>query len=158
MKQDTIGRICRGNAKACIEGVSSIPGRILLVDDHAAFRSEFKACFEEYDMIEACNGEEALGILRKPNRIDLVILDVMMPGMNGIQVLEEIRRTTSNVGIIIQTGCGSKEVILKALRGKADDYIEKPLNIEATRKVIERTLYGSSRNRCEDAIDKRSEK
>jgi DNA-binding NtrC family response regulator len=121
------------------------------VDDHAAFRSEFRAYFEEYEITEACNGGEALEILKKPNRIDLVILDVNMPGMNGIQVLEEIRRMSSTVGIIIQTGCGSKEVFLKALREKADDYIEKPLNIEAIREVIERTLYRSSRNRCGDA-------
>jgi len=117
-----------------------IPGRILLVDDHAAFRSEFRACFEEYQIIEACNGEEALEILQKPNRIDLVILDVNMPGINGIQVLEKIHKTTSDIGIIIQTGYGSKEVVLKALRGKANDYIEKPLNTDATRKAIEKIL------------------
>ena len=139
MKRDKIGKIC--------------PGRILLVDDHAAFRSEFMACFEEYDIIEASNGEEALEILNKPNQIDLVILDVNMPGMNGIQVLEKIRSTTPDIGIIIQTGYGSKEVFLKAFREKVDDYLEKPLNIKVTREVIERELSRSSRNRCENAIE-----
>ncbi len=119
---------------------SSTAGRILLVDDHAAFRNEFISCFEEYDIIEACSGEEALEILSEPNCIDLVILDVNMPGINGIQVLEKIRKTTPGIGIIIQTGYGSKEVILKALRGKADDYIEKPLNADTTRKTIEKIL------------------
>jgi len=123
-----------------VKGESSIPGRILLVDDLSTFRSEFRACFEEYEITEACNGEEALGILGKPHQIDLVILDVNMPGMSGIQVLEEIRRTTPDIGIIILTGHSSKEVILKAFRGKVDDYIEKPLSIDATRKVIEKIL------------------
>jgi two-component system, response regulator YesN len=134
-------KYCGKNAKVRIKGLEfSIPGRILLVDDHAAFRSEFRTYFEEYDIIEAGSGEEALGILGKPNQIDLVILDVNMPGMNGIQVLEKIRKINSDIGIIIQTGYGSKEVILKAFRGHADDYIEKPLNIDATREVIEKIL------------------
>jgi len=151
------GKVCRENSETCIKGESSIPGRILLVDDHAAFRSEFRACFEEYEITEACNGAEALEILRKSNRIDLVILDVNMPGMSGIQVLEEIRRTTPDIGIIIQTGYGSKEVFLKVLREKADYYIEKPLNIETTREAIERTLYRLSRSRGETTIDKWSD-
>jgi CheY-like chemotaxis protein len=125
----------------------SIPGRILLVDDHAAFRSEFKAYFEEYEIIEACSGEEALEMLRKPNQIDVVILDVNMPGMNGIQVLGEIRKINYNVGIIIQTGYDAKELFLKALREKADDYLAKPLNIDAARKAIERLLPRTSHNR-----------
>jgi len=123
------------------------PGRILLVDDHAAFRSEFMECFSEYDIIEACSGEESLEILKKPNKIDLIFLDVNMPGMNGIQVLEKIRSTNSDVGIIIQTGYGSKEVFLNTLREKVDDYIEKPINIKTTKEIIERILSRSSRNK-----------
>lgn len=119
---------------------SIIPYRILLVDDHAVFRSEFVACFKEYKITEAGSGEEALAILGKADGIDLVILDVMMPGMNGIQVLEEIRKVKSDVGIIIQTGYDSKELFLKALMEQADDYIEKPLNIDVARKAIERIL------------------
>jgi len=70
---------------------------------------------------------------------------------------------TNKFGTIIlltqrsQTGYGSTEVLLKTLREKADAYIEKPLNIVVTRETIERMLYRSLRNRCEDSIDKRSE-
>jgi len=96
--------------------------------------------------MEAGSGEEALDIMRKPNEIGLVILDVIMPGMDGIKVLEEIRKINFNVGIIIQTGYDSKELFLKALREKADDYLEKPLNIDAARKAIERVFSRISRN------------
>jgi DNA-binding NtrC family response regulator len=138
-----------------IKGKSSIPGRILLVDDHAAFRSEFMACFTEYDIIEASNGEEALDIMRKPNGIDLVILDVIMPGIDGIQILGEIRKINSNVGIIIQTGYDAKELFLEALREKADDYLAKPLNIDAARKAIERLLPWTLHNRDKEPDEKK---
>ncbi len=131
----------RGEKKTdYIQKGSPAPARILLVDDHAAFRSEFIDCFTEYDIIEACNGEEALDIMRRPDRIDLVILDIMMPGMDGIQVLGEIRKINPGVGIIIQTGYDAKELSLNALMGEADDYLEKPLNIDAARKAIGRLL------------------
>lgn len=114
--------------------------RILLVDDDKILRSEFVDYFEEYKIIEASNGEDALKILEKPNEIDLVILDVNMPGMDGIEVLNRIKKITPEVNIIIFTGHGSKDVVIKALRGKADNYIEKPLDIEKVREIIEKTL------------------
>jgi len=117
-----------------------IPARILLVDDDEVFRNEFRECFQEYGIKEASSGEEALKILKRPNEIDLVILDVRMSGMNGIEVLERIRRLTPEVRIVIQTGYSSKDVAVEALRGQADDYIEKPLDIDATKEIIEKFL------------------
>lgn len=114
--------------------------RVLLVDDDQIFRSEFKDSFEEYGIKEASSGDEALKILKKPNEIDLVILDVRMPGINGIEVLTKIKKMSPEVAIIISTAYSSKDVAIEALREKADDYIEKPLDIEATRKIIERML------------------
>ncbi len=114
--------------------------RILLVDDDSIFRSEFKECFEEYGIVETSNGEEALNILKKPNEIDLVVLDVRMSGMDGIEVLNRIRKLNPELRIVILTGYGSKDVAVEALRGQADDYIEKPLDIDATRQTIENFL------------------
>ncbi|MDD5583672.1 MAG: response regulator [Candidatus Omnitrophica bacterium] len=127
--------------------------RILIVDDDATFRSEFKEYFEEYGVSEAPSGEEALKILGKPNEIDLVILDVRMSGMSGIEVLSRIRKLIPNVRIIILTGYSSKDVAVEALRGQADDYIEKPLDIDATKKIIEKFM-GTKRGQPNmDAID-----
>jgi len=117
-----------------------MPERILLVDDDRDFRSEFKESLDGYKVIEASSGQEALKLLRMPNEIDLVILDVMMPGMSGTEVMREIRKLSPDISIIILTGYSSKEVAIEALKGHADDYIEKPMDIEKTREIIERLL------------------
>jgi CheY-like chemotaxis protein len=57
-----------------------MPSKILLVDDDKDFRVELKECLSGYDIVEASSGEEAINILKKPNDIDLVILDVNLPG------------------------------------------------------------------------------
>lgn len=117
-----------------------MPYNILLVDDNKDFRDEFRDYLEDYEVIEASNGEEALNLLRKPNEIDLVILDVMMPGLRGTEVLKEIKGMAPDLGIIILTGYSSKDVAIEALKGRADDYIEKPLNIDKTKEIIEKIL------------------
>ncbi|KKR30444.1 MAG: Two component transcriptional regulator, AraC family [Candidatus Gottesmanbacteria bacterium GW2011_GWC2_39_8] len=114
--------------------------KILLVDDDQIFRSEFKDCFEEYDIVEAPDGEEALKILKKPNEIDLVISDIKMPGMDGLEVLRKIKEMAPEMNVVILTGHGSKEVVIRALRGLASNYIEKPIDIEKTREIIESIL------------------
>lgn len=113
---------------------------ILLVDDDEVFREEFADCFSGYRLTQAASAAEALEILGKPNEIDLVIMDVKMPGMDGLRLLEKVKELCPRCGTIIITGYGSKEVVLKVLRGKADDYIEKPFDIEKTRKIIENVL------------------
>jgi two-component system response regulator YesN len=114
--------------------------RILIVDDDSVFRSEFKEYYEEYGIVEAANGEQALSILKKPNEIDLVILDVRMSGLNGIETLARIRKQNPDIRVVILTSYGSKDVAVEALRGQADDFIEKPLDVDLTKKIIEKFL------------------
>lgn len=127
--------------------------KILLVDDDKIFREEFMECFCGYGFIQAADGNEALKILKKPNEIDLVIMDVRMPGIDGLSLLEKIKEIASDVGTIIVTGYSSKETILRALRGKADDYIEKPFDIEKARAVIEKVLNIKKDGYRNDAAD-----
>jgi len=117
-----------------------MPYNILLVDDDKDFRDEFRDTFNDYEIIEASNGEQALDILKKPNEIDLVILDVFMSGLRGTEVLKEIKNIVPDLGIIILTGFGSKDIAIEALKGRADDYIEKPININKMKGTIERLL------------------
>lgn len=119
-----------------------MPYTLLLVDDDREFRTEFRDCFDDYAVMEAHNGEEALTILKKPNEIDLVILDVMMPGARGTLVLREIKKLAPSLGIVILTGHSSKDVAVEALKGRADEYLEKPFDPDAARAVIERLLAG----------------
>jgi two-component system, response regulator YesN len=121
-----------------------MPSKILLVDDDKDFRDEFRECFEAYEIIEAGDGEEALRILKKPNDIDLVILDVKLPGVKGTEVLREIKAIAPDLGIIILTGHSSEDVAIEALKGHADEYIEKPLNVNKTRELIEDLLDAGS--------------
>jgi len=67
--------------------------QILMVDDDAEFREELRDCLESYTVIEAGNGAQALAILKKPNVIDLVILDAVMPHVSGTEVLREIKKS-----------------------------------------------------------------
>ena len=127
--------------------------QILLVDDDEIFREEFVECFSGYGFIQAANGDEALKVLKKPNEIDLVIMDVRMPGMDGLSLLEKIRELASDAGTIVITGYSSKEVVLRALRGKADDFLEKPFDIEKARGVIEKVLNAKNGGYRNDAAD-----
>ncbi len=124
-----------------------MPYTILLVDDDETFREEFASAFDDYRIIEARSGAEALGILRKPHEIDLVILDVMLPGQRGTDVLKEVKRMEPDLGVIILTGYGSKEVAIAALKGNADDFLEKPVDIDKARGVVERLVLA----RCNGA-------
>jgi len=133
-----------------------MPARILLVDDDADFRGELKDYLHGYDVVEAADGAEALAILMRPNEIDLVILDVMMPGMQGTEVLREMKKTDPGLGIIMLTGFGSKDVAVEALKGHADDFVEKSLDIGRLGEVIERLLDESCRRVSRRGGDERS--
>ena len=126
------------------------PARILLVDDDEVFRGEFAEFLSDYNIAEASSGEAALRVLQRPNEIDLVILDVRMSGMDGIEVLERIKQIKPEIRVVISTGFGSKDMAIDALRGKADDYIEKPVVFKKAMEIIaqhvgdkEKAQYGS---------------
>jgi YesN/AraC family two-component response regulator len=116
---------------------------LLIVDDDKEFRSEFRDCFGEYNITEASSAEEALELLKKPNKIDLVLMDVKMPGMGGLKALRLVRAAAPSAAVIIMTGYSSKEVVIEALRGEATNYIEKPFDVEKARAIIEAVLAKS---------------
>jgi two-component system KDP operon response regulator KdpE len=95
--------------------------RILLVEDDAPLRAAVAAT-----LAEAASGEEALARLQIEGA-DLVLLDLMLPGLDGMQVLERIRRS-SDVPVIVLTVRSSKADKLAALDAGADDYVTKPFD------------------------------
>lgn len=117
-----------------------MPEKILVVDDESDFREELKDCLETYEVLEASDGAQAIKLLRHANEIALVILDVNLPGVAGTEVLREIKKIAPNLGIIILTGYSSKDVAIDALKGHADDYIEKPIDMDNLKEVISRVL------------------
>ena len=112
----------------------------MVVDDEKIIRDVFIEGFREYKIVPADNGQRALNILTQSNDIDLVIMDVMMPGLGGIKLLKEIKKINPNYKIIVLTGYGSKEAVVEALRSAADEFLEKPFDIAKVKEMFEKML------------------
>jgi len=130
-------------------------GKILLVDDDTALRTDFSLWYEEYDITPAASAAEALALLGKPNEFDLVIMDVQMPGMDGLTALERIKAAAPGRSVIIMTGFSSKDAAIRALKAKADNYIEKPFDLKTMRAAIERELSRSRGEASPEEMDLR---
>ena len=121
------------------QGESNAVQKILVADDEASIRRilETRLKMVGYDVVVAEDGEEAVEIFNKTNP-DLVVLDVMMPKMDGYGVTREIRRT-SDVPIIILTALGDVSERITGLELGADDYVIKPFSpkeLEARVKAV----------------------
>lgn len=103
--------------------------KVLIVDDEARMRKLVKDFLvkKDYIILEAADGEEALEVFFNNNDISLILLDVMMPKMDGFEVLKEIRKT-SKVPVIILTAKGDEEDELKGFELGVDEYISKPFS------------------------------
>ena len=112
--------------------------RVLVVDDEPDFIEllrEFLTA-KGYEVIAASNGEEALRKV-KEDRPHLILLDVRMPKMNGLEVLKQVREIDHEVGVIMVTAVNEEETGRQALNLGAFDYITKPLDL----KYLERSLW-----------------
>jgi len=105
--------------------------RILLVEDepHLAAGLRFNLEAERYDVDLVDNGEEALQRLTAERSYDLVILDVMLPGIDGFAVVSEWRRTGQFVPVLMLTARGRSEDVLRGFGAGADDYLAKPFEL-----------------------------
>lgn len=112
---------------------------VLVVDDEALIRDLCVKALKSYTVLEAGTGEEALAILEKED-IDVVLTDIMMPHLNGIELLQKIKESQPNQSVIVMTGYAEKDVILRALKADADDFINKPINLLQLRTVIDKVL------------------
>lgn len=118
---------------------------ILLVDDNYDFLDFLSACLStSYNVLKAMNGLEALELLKAEN-VDIVISDVMMPKMNGLELCTAIKSDlcTSHIPIILLTAKASEEYQLEGLNMGADDYITKPFNMEVLKLRISKFIEGS---------------
>lgn len=105
--------------------------RILVCEDEAAIRSFVVINLRRagYETIEASSGEEALEKYEEEQgQIDLALLDIMLPGMDGFAVCEELRRRSRDMGIILLTARTQEEEKVQGFRQGADDYVTKPFS------------------------------
>jgi len=105
--------------------------KMMLVDDEKRFLSTTRKLLEKkgYDVATASSGAEALERLRT-HRVHVVILDVKMPGMDGVATLREIKRQFPMVQVIMLTGHATVESAVEGLKSGAVDYLMKPADLE----------------------------
>ncbi len=105
--------------------------KILVVDDEAAIRLSLNKALslEGYHVVEAASGEEALARLEEMV-FDLVLVDLKMPGIDGLEVMREAKRLFPSVVVIMLTAYGTIESAVSALRQGAHDYLLKPCSVE----------------------------
>ncbi len=120
-------------------------GTILIVDDELGPRESLRMILKPlYEIYTAANGQEALKCIRA-NKVDVVTLDLTMPGMSGLEVLQSIKKSKANVEVIIVTAGEDLKNIQQAINYGAGDFITKPFDvaeiITAVTKSFERRKY-----------------
>ncbi|MDF1580552.1 MAG: sigma-54 dependent transcriptional regulator [Desulfuromonadales bacterium] len=115
--------------------------KILVVDDEQLIRWSLEQNLKKqgYEVTTAASGEEALKMVRE-DPPDLMLLDIQLPGMNGIEVLEKVKELEADVLVIMVTALGVLETAVKAMRLGAYDYVNKPFNLDELAIVIKKAL------------------
>ncbi|MEW5745036.1 MAG: sigma-54 dependent transcriptional regulator [Nitrospirota bacterium] len=114
---------------------------VLIVDDEEGIRESLSGIFEDdgYQVLTASSGEEALEIAKEQTP-EVILLDVWLPGMDGVETLGRLRELDRDVPVIIISGHGNIELAVKATRSGAYDFLEKPLSLEKVLIVARRAL------------------
>lgn len=112
---------------------------ILIVDDEEVIRDLCAKALSGYRSLQAGNGLEALKVLEN-EAVDVILTDVMMPEMNGLELLQKVKEQSPNQVVVMMTGYGDKEIILRSLKHNADDFITKPINLLQLKTTIQKAL------------------
>jgi DNA-binding NtrC family response regulator len=117
--------------------------RVLICDDERAVRETLKYMLADaYELYLTHDGEEALRCIQSA-AIDLVILDIKMPKMNGLEVLRRIRHLRPEIPVVMITGYESTDVATEAIHLGANDYITKPFDSQRIRSALKRLMAES---------------
>jgi two-component system nitrogen regulation response regulator NtrX len=125
--------------------------RVLVIDDEAAIRDSLRMIleYEDYQFVGAASGQEALDVVRR-ERPDIVLLDIKMPGMDGMEVLRKLRALDDGLPVVMISGHGNTATAVEAIRSGAIDFLDKPLSSErviVTLRNVLRQSELSSENR-----------
>ena len=112
---------------------------ILVVDDEEIIRDLCARALKDYHILQADNGRDAMQIIND-RPVDLVLVDVMMPIMNGLDLLQQVKDRDAEQLVIVMTGYADKDIILRALKARADDFIQKPINLLQLKTSIAQAL------------------
>nr|HID12293.1 response regulator transcription factor [Anaerolineae bacterium] len=116
--------------------------RIMVVDDEAVTRISLAEILrlEGYQVATAASGEEALSLLNKSDSFDLIVLDLKMPGMDGLEVTEAVQKQSPGTVIVLLTAFGTLETAIQAIRHGAHDYLLKPCPIPEILESVRKGL------------------
>jgi two-component system chemotaxis response regulator CheY len=123
--------------------------KVLVVDDSKLIHQMYRLVLMRYKnctLMDAMNGLEALDILSRENGIDLILLDINMPVMNGVQFMEKLKKDNlyRNIPIIVISTEGKEEDTIRAMRLGAWGYIVKPFKSEALHDLLEKVIAKKS--------------
>ncbi|HOO45997.1 MAG TPA: sigma-54 dependent transcriptional regulator [Deltaproteobacteria bacterium] len=116
--------------------------RILVVDDDDSIRRYIAKLLTQsgYDVITASNGKDAISELRTGTEVSLVLLDILMPEMDGLETLSELRKLSGDLPVLMLSALGQTNIIVKAMKSGATDYLVKPFEEEELELAITKSL------------------
>ena len=114
--------------------------RVLLVDDEPRVRTSLQMVLEgTFDVLSAQDAQEGLDLFRRESP-DLVLLDVILPGVDGLSLLQTLRSENRSVPVIMLTGTKTVKTAVDAMKMGASDYLTKPFDVEELRLILAKTL------------------
>src|ERR1700756_2634529 len=120
---------------------------VLVVDDDPGVRESFRLILEDhYDVVDVPDGPGALDVVRT-SAIDLVLLDIRLPGMDGIEVLERIKALDEGIEVILVTAVKTVRTAVAAMKLGAFDYLTKPFDEDEMLSLVRRALERRSLER-----------
>lgn len=116
------------------------PSKVLVVDDSELIHKMFRMFFRDVDVVCALDGREALDGLAQHPDVDLIILDINMPRMNGLEFLERVKaeETFSGIPVVIVSTEGEEEDTIRGLEAGAAAYVKKPFQPEKLSEIVAR--------------------
>jgi two-component system KDP operon response regulator KdpE len=135
-----------------VEPEKGTVGKLLIVDDETAIRWALRKTLQgmNFEIAEAETGEQAIALVRTIC-LDAVLLDIEMPGMNGVETCRKIRQLMPTLGIVMLTVKNSEEDKIRALDAGADDYITKPFHIRELAARLRATVRRARAAKADDA-------
>lgn len=113
--------------------------KIMVVDDQAGIRMLLEEVFkkEGYSILTASNGNQALEIIEE-NNVDLVLLDMKIPGMSGLEILKKIKQVRPDLKVMVMTAYGESDIVKEALRNGAMSHFSKPFDLHELITSVEK--------------------
>jgi two-component system, OmpR family, KDP operon response regulator KdpE len=131
---------------------NGIKGKLLIVDDETAIRWALQKTLQRlnFEIVEAETGEQAIALVRAI-RFDVVLLDIGMPGMNGIETCRRIRKLMPLLGIVMLTVRNTEDDKIQALDAGADDYVTKPFHVGELAARLRAAVRRAHASQADDA-------